>query len=330
MLMNDNHIRHLFYFKQIICCGFLMFILFNDAHSQKTQPPSPNYSFTADIHFSKYNFTDLVQNYNGIDGWIEAKRNFWMGKQRNMGFFLSLTPSYMWYLQPRRHSISFDWQRYVQGSAGFQIHPFYQGIDSLRNKWLDGIRVYTWGGYRHYWQNAQARTPYSGYQNWDIQVGADYFVDNLLSPIEKIARKRSAFTYMMWSHVGYHETNFSHKDFNSIFWFGNAKAGPRWRLGKWKRQTLFTYTSLSWSYVAECSCRWWENYGRLGLGAQWYPMTHYFGNDVASNWINRLQVYAQVFPPYSTVWYGDQPPDNVSRWDFQVGIAFSTPGVTRF
>jgi hypothetical protein len=302
--------------------------------------------FILDSHYSEYNFTDVTypKAYQGVDTWFEHRLQIWGDTlYKNWGAYISVlgAKATSW-----RYPLDLDffkWQSYGQISVGFQFYPFYNRDiakdslpfsprdtlqDSLKNSYKPwyGLRLFALGAARGYIrEDASTSNPFSDFSNWDVQVGADYYYDNLFDTIP------GRITFFAWSNLSYRLTNFSFNGYRNILWTGNIKAGPKiWRWAEVRRiSILIPYAAVDWTYTRTCPCRWWENYLRVGGGIRFYPKAYRYRNSNKKNsrfW-RRLHIYVESL--YNAVWLGDKAPSEVKNWDIRVGIGLSTPGFIR-
>jgi hypothetical protein len=257
--------------------------------------------------YSRYNFTDIKRPYDGLDVWSELKLSYWVDRRRSVGPFFSLLPSYT-------TEDEFPWQRYVQVGGGAQWYPFAKDDRKDENPYLQAVRLFVLGGYRSFYDESSRFRPQT---NSDVQVGLDYYYDNLFTA--------QPVTISVWTNAGYRHTNFSFSGYESFLWTGNAKVGPKFQLGS---SFVIPYALVDWTWVPQREGRFWENFLRLGGGVRWYPKTNLnTGNKFVDGLINRFHVFLEV--QNNVAWLGDDPKRVVKDTDFRFGISFSTQGFFR-
>lgn len=281
--------------------------------------PQQRFDLLGDTRYSKYNFTNLIVPYNGVDSWMELKLTWWWNERQNLGIYADGLGSNMFYPKPPNPVIPFDWQKYLQGGIGLQWYPFAPKKSLFGNskakdyKLQYGIRLFAFKAWRYYYAKNKAGNPFSKYEDEDIQVGFDYYYDNILND--------ELLTVSFWSNGTFRATNFSHQQFNTFFWTGNAKIGPKW---KSDNATYYWYGFTDWIYISGCKCRWWENYLRAGSGVRWYPKSHDIFGYPSVGILRRFHLYVEGL--YHIAWLKDPPTGKVNKWDIRFGIGFSTPG----
>lgn len=269
-----------------------------------------------DSHYSKYNFTDRANPYDGIDTWSEFRLTHWFNKKEKTGLFSSMLVSNMFFL-PRDSSVErFFWQNHLQSGMGFQYYPFYKKKGEFTP--LFGIRLFIQGGLRWYYDEKEADNPFSNYITRDFQFGVDYYYD------EPLFNEEKWWALIAWANGTFRATNFSVEKFNSFLWTGNLKAGVKILKHS---PIILVYGVTDWTYVASpCSCRWWENYVRGGGGARIYPYVS-DEDDFFSEILRRLHIYGEY--QHNLWWLKDAPKNEVEKGDWRFGIGFSTSGFFR-
>jgi hypothetical protein len=261
------------------------------------------FDFMGDLHFSRYNFTDLLKPYNGVDTYVVAKLGLWADKPRTLGLFAQSIP--VWSSRD-----SFFFQRYLQGEVGVQWYP----IDTLFNlqqkhpsQYLRALRLFGQISGREYYDAHPGATLIRD----DVQVGLDYYWDNLF--------ERDQVGLFLYTNAAYHTTNFSLRDYKGLVWSGNVKIGPKHVSDP---MALIPYVVADWTYSPQHDDRFFENFLRVGCGLRWYPMAYSHSN--LSDLALRFNVYAEVFR--NAAWLGIRAPSSVEETDFRFGISFSTGG----
>jgi hypothetical protein len=293
--------------------SLLVFIGF-EANSQNDS--LHHFDIIGDIHHSRYNFTDAIVPYYGVDGWTELKYAHWTDKNRRYAPYASMLGSWMFYMpQASGDIIRFDWQRYAQISAGIQWYP-------IEDDPLHAIRLFAFVAGRIYPSQDTEKTPYSDFVNYDFQAGADYYFDNLFD----MKRKRNWNAIAAWSNLTFRLTNFSRKDYQALLWTGNVKWG--WRNRPSGQSLLFSYILLDWTTTLPCPCSWWENYVHPGIGTRIYPLAFQKNSDEPNvGFFHRLHLYAEWL--WEGFWLKGEPPERMKSWDLRFGFGFSTPGFFR-
>lgn len=324
----------------------LLLLIITDGKEAFAQDTSRvNSEIIAESHYSHYNFTDVTypETYNGIDTWIEHRLQIWGDKHyKSWGGYVSTMLSNATSLRDPLSDNFFNWQRFAQLGIGIQYYPFHQkdttnrAYDALQQKDtlkhgynpLFGLRFFAmFAGRAYYFNTSKNTTPFSDFKNLDLQVGADYYFDNLFDTVP------GRITFFAWSNLSYRLKNFSHDGYRNILWTGNIKAGPKiWSWAGLRRlSVLIPYATVDWTYTRTCSCRWWENYLRVGPGIRFYPRAYQYRHDPhyekASRLWRRFHVYIEGL--YNAAWLGNKAPSVVKNWDFRIGIGLSTPGFVR-
>jgi len=251
--------------------------------------------------YNKYNFTDLQESYDDMDMWVEFKVSAWLSEHKDFSPFLSVIPSFT-------TDDDFWWQKYTQFAIGLQWYPFYQ-----KEQWehFKSVRLFVQYVSRNYYDKEDGQDP----EDYDVQLGADYYYDNIF--------KDDVLTMVLWSKLAYNKTNFSLSEYDAITWQGDAKFGS-------KREPaatiLFPYVGVNWSYVPSHDDRWWENFVRLVPGVRWYPTAYREGGFV-EDLFKRFHIFAEV--AHNISWLGDSPSRDVEETDYRIGIGFSTQGFYR-
>ncbi len=261
------------------------------------------FDIIGDIHYSKYNFTDIKSPYNGLDGWSEAKFAYWVDANKSFSPYLSIIPV-------STTEREFWWQRNIQAGFGIQWYPF-DYADAQFSQYFRSIRIFAMLAYRYFYDNPSGGDE----ENVDFQIGSDFYYDNLFD--------RKSFTNSSWTNLTYRKSNFSFDDYKAILWTGNVKLGFKF---KSEKSILFPYIVIDWTYVGEYSARWWENFLRLGIGVQFYPRTEQLGM-ISKNFMQRVHIYATTL--HNSVWLGDSPSGDVKEFDIRIGFGFSTGGYFR-
>jgi hypothetical protein len=246
-------------------------------------------SLFGDMHYSRYDFTDIPQPYDGLDG-SAVLRAAWSPRGGNrvglLGDATLVGSSYK----------DFFWQRYVQLGVGIQGYPFKapNALRSVRATFVIARRGY---------YGDHGREPL---ETADVQAGLDYYYDNLFEE-----RRMAVIAYTA---AGYRRTNFSLPPYDAFLWSGNVKLGRMTRRG---RSTIAAYGVADWTYVPTHPDRFWENFLRIGAGARWQPAARHPTSDLARG----FNVYAEVL---HNVWWLKAPPRTSSEAnDVRIGIGFS-------
>ena len=303
----------------ILFMGIFLGLVYPSGFAQDLQ-----WDIIGDSHYSQYNFTNLTLPYQGIDSWVDSKITYWLDGNKKLGIYGSTLGSYMFYAFKPQNAQPFDWQRYLQASVGIQVHPFFKDKPVGSEIFLNGIRIFTQFSYRLYiLQSQRCSNPFNNCNiNTNWQIGTDYYYDNIFNGAP------SSLGWVIWSNASFHSTNFSTKDFNTLMWMGNIKGGLKLNPGM---QTWLFYVTTDWTYTEQCPCRWWERYIRGGLGIRWYPATHTNTNGSSKptkGFWRRFHIYAEGL--YNLAWLTNHNiPSPVKRYDFRIGIGFSTPGFVR-
>lgn len=256
-------------------------------------------------HYSRYNFTDLKNPYDGIDGFTVFRLGVWFDRGRRVGMFADAIPVVT--TEPE-----FFFQRHVQFNAGVQWYPISPPGGSV-SRLLRPVRLFAQVSKRAAYDNPD----HVDLEETDVEAGFDYYFDNLFeaSPIAAFL-----FTTLTWR-----TTNFSFDGYDAVLWSGNVTAGPKIALGA---SFLVPYAVADWTYSPKYDSRFFENFLRAGGGARWYPLPKSgkpagFGTDLA----RRLHVFAEAVQ--NVAWLGDDPPGHVEGHDIRVGVAFATGGFFR-
>ena len=263
--------------------------------------------------YSRFNFTDIKEPYDGVDGWAELKFSYWIDDKESMSPYVSFIPS-------STTEEEFWWQKNVQIVAGFQWYPvvtlFPEQQISIGGKFhhLRAIRLYAFYAWRDYYDEPDDADPEAS----DFQIGADFYYDNLESQFDD-----KKYITVSWTNAGFRETNFSTKDYNAFLWTGNIKVGPRF---KPSNSVLFPYCVIDWTYVPKYKERWWENFLRIGGGIRWYPWFH---KEIANRRyiggiLKRFHIFGEVL--HNAAWLGDSPENDIEETDYRIGLGFSTGG----
>ena len=175
---------------------------------------------------------------------------------------------------------------------------------------MHAIRIFALGAWRYYYDKPEAEEP----EDMDIQVGGDYYYDNLFAENRLISS--------IWSNAGFRKTNFSLEDYDAFLWMGNIKIGPGFKPGS---SIVLPYGVTEWIFVPKYEERWWENFLRVGAGIRWYPRSDDETVGFIQDLVKRFHIYGEVL--YNAAWLGDEPvADNVENTDFRIGFSFSTSG----
>ena len=256
-----------------------------------------------DARYSRYNFTDIKNPYNGFDAWTEIKSAYWLNDEKSLSPFISIIPT-------ATSEEDFFWQRNVQAAIGLQFYPL-----NVENDYLKAVRLFAMYAIRGYYDKPSGLD----LEEEDFQIGVDYYYENLFDD--------DTITALIWTNARFSTTNFSIVDYNTFLWSGNVKIGPKI---KTKESIILTYLFADWTYVPKYNERWWENFGRVGLGARWHPWGSLpYKNDggIFKDILRRINLYAEVVQ--NATWLGDSPPHAVEETDYRAGIAISTSGFLR-
>lgn len=283
--------------------GALLIFLSSFSQASANWDEKIQFDIQGDAHYSRYNFTDIKKPYDGIDAWVEIKSTYWFDDAKSFSPFISIIPT-------TTSEDEFWWQRNVQAGIGLQYYPFNSDSDYLK-----AARIFAMYAIRGYYDQP------SGFdlEEEDVQIGVDYYYENLFDD--------ETVTTLIWTNARFSSTNFSIPDYNAFLWLGNVKLGPKI---KTKKSILLTYAFADWTYVPKYDERWWENFGRVGVGARWYPWGSlpYKENDgIFKDIMRRFNLYAEV--AQNAAWFGDSPPNAVEETDVRVGFTFSTGGFLR-
>ena len=261
-------------------------------------PPSLQIDLFGSAQFSRFNFTPLKTPYNGVDASTTLRVAQWFDGSRRVGAFADLSSVFA-------SPTAFFFQRYVQASGGLQVYP-------LSGRFLRPLRVFTQISRRRHYDLAAT----SQLQKVDLQVGADYYFDNLFT-----TRRWKTFAYTV---VGLHTTAFNREHFNAVRWSGNVKTGPSFL--PQAQSVVVPYAVAEWTYAASHRDLFWENFLRAGGGVRWHPQRRAVGR-FASDLRGRLHVFTDVVA--NIAWLGDAPYRDVEKYDVRIGIGFSTGGIYR-
>lgn len=289
-------------FFQLLPAFLFIFIICTPltARDNSTSRERIQFDLQGESHFSHFNFTDIKIPYNGIDFWSELKLALWLNKEKSFAAYISIIPSLT-------SESEFWWQKNAQFVLGFQWYPF-----PIKNLLFRGIRLYAQVAYRKYFSEPENAV----LQDTDLQMGIDYYYDNLFN--------RAIFAAALWSNGGYRKTNFSLKDYSAFLWMGNVKIGLK---AGCSQRVLMGYLVLEWTYAPQYEVRWWENFFRSGLGLSFYPMVNK-GEGYVKQFLNRFHIYVEFL--HNVAWFGDGPAlGNVEKSDYRIGIGFSTGGYFR-
>lgn len=267
-----------------------------------------------DYRFSRFNFTDLKRPYNGVDGFAVLRVAAWLDSSRRVGLFGDVIPVIA--------SVpEFFFQRYVQAGVGVQVYPVGlpaqdpTGVDveaAPARRILRPLRLFAQVSGRGYYD----RPSDTHLEGTDVQVGADYYYDNVFEP-----SRVKAFVFTV---VGYHTTNFSIESYNGLIWSGNVKVGPA--VGFTPNFRVIPYAVADWTYAPGHGERFFENFIRAGGGLRWYPRA-VSGNGLGRGLLRRLHVYGELVR--NVRWLGQQPPAVIEPFDVRAGVAFATGGIYR-
>ena len=289
---------------QLEIIGFLLFYFFLaaplGAQDNRSLSERLQFDFQGESHFSRYNFTDIKIPYNGIDGWTEFKIALWLNSRHSFAPYISIIPSLT-------SESEFWWQKNAQFAVGLQWYPF-----PAKNLYFRGIRLYSIWAYRTYFSEPEGVDQ----QETDLQIGVDYYYDNLFDS--------STLASTVWSNAGYRKTNFSFKDYCAFLWMGNIKIGLKTH---GSRRILMGYVVCEWTYAPKYEEHWRENFFRTGAGVRFYPWAKK-GKKFTKDFLHRFHLYVEFL--HNTAWLGDSPAaGNVKKSDFRIGLGFSTGGFFR-
>lgn len=256
--------------------------------------------------YAENNFTDVKAPYQGVDSFLVAKAALWFETSRIVGPYVELIPVHT-------TEDEFWWQRNIQAGVGLQVYPFAM----QDNRFLKAVRLFGLAAYREYYDEPDDQEA----EDSDIQIGADYYFDNILVADE-------TFTASIYLNAGYRKTNFSLEDYEDFLWSGNLNVGPKFRFGG---TTVFPCAVLDWTQSPGYDERWWENFVRAGGALRIYPFAGRADRDEGPAFLRdlaaRFQIFGEVLSNVS--WLGDEAPDVVEETDFRAGIAFATGGLFR-
>jgi hypothetical protein len=294
----------------VILALLLAFLSYNANAETKNNSRRFQFDIQGDFHYSRYNFTDIKEPYNGYDGWVELKLAYWLDDNKSIAPYVDVIPT-------GTSEDEFWWQKNVQYGLGLQWYPvdFYHPPpkssdthDSLKS--LRGFRLFVLLAAREYYDRPEG----TSIEDKDIQIGTDFFYESIFEDKKHSGSKKLGS--VVWSYAGYRQTNFSKDDYKAFLWTGNAKLGLKF----WPLDTLFPYAVVDWTYVPKYDEDWWSNFIRAGAGLRWYPtkMKNY------SPFLKRLNIYAEF--QHNVVWLGDKPSVDIEETDFRIGCSFSTGG----
>jgi hypothetical protein len=260
-----------------------------------------------DVRWSKYNYTDLTDDYSGEDAWVEFKLNGWLDRDRRLGLYLNALPVHA-------SEDIFWWQRNITWGVGVQYWPIAAASEPWR-----GLRLYAWTGWRDFYDAPEGAVEP---EDQDVQAGFDYYYDNLDAATTGVD-SAWVLTPMVWMNNGYRKTNFSLDDYDGFLSSGNIKVGPRY--DGFFPTYVYPYALLDWTWSPSYEERWWENFARVGAGVAVYPVARLAapgGGGLVNGLLGRVRIYAEVLQ--QAAWLGDEAPDSVEDTDYRIGIAFST------
>lgn len=129
-----------------------------------------------------------------------------------------------------------------------RLQAYVTGVDGPAL--LRGLRLFGFVAGRYYYDE-----PSDGdAEDTDVQVGADYYFDN-------IPGTKSIWASAVFANAGYRKTAFALEDYEAFTVFGNVKTGPKWTRNS---MILFPYGVADWSYSPTYDERWWGE-----LRARW-------------------------------------------------------------
>lgn len=293
--MSKNQFAKIGLFILCFSLGIPLFSHDNSSLSERLQ-----FDLQGESHFSRYNFTNIKIPYNGIDSWGEFKIALWLNKGQSFAPYISVIPSFT-------SEGEFWWQKNAQFAVGLQWYPF-----PAENLYFRGIRLYSLLAYRNYFSKPEGLNP----EDIDLQLGVDYYYDNLFSS--------GTLVSALWSNGGFRKTNFCFKDYNAFLWMGNIKIGLKIYDN---RRVLMSYLVFEWTYVPKYEEHWRENFFRSGAGVRFYPWAKK-GKKFTEDFLHRFHVYVEFL--HNAAWLGDSPAaGNVEKSDFRIGLGFSTGGFFR-
>ena len=258
------------------------------------------FDFQGESHFSRYNFTDIKIPYNGVDTWAEFKLAAWLNNNQSFAPYISIIPSFT-------SEGEFWWQKNAQFAVGLQWYPF-----PAHTSYFRGIRFYSLWAYRSYFSEPEGLDQ----QDTDLQIGIDYYYDNLFDS--------GIIASVAWSNGGYRKTNFCFPDYSAFLWMGNIKAGIKTH----KRGSIWMgYLVLEWTYSPKHKKFWQENFLRTGAGVRFYPWAKK-GDTLIDDFLHRLYLYVEFLQ--NAAWLGEAPSaERVKKSDFRIGLGFSSGGFFR-
>lgn len=286
----------------LMLCIFIISLLPRMVGAEEVNKDHFRLDIQGDLHYSRYNFTDIKNPYDGIDIWTELKAAYWLDERKSLAPYISIIPSYS-------SEGEFWWQRNVQFGVGFEWYPIRPSMAKLEEtavkKFMNSSRLYALYAYREYYDKPSEADP----EKDDLQIGADVYYDNLFDG--------NLLKAIIWSNASFRTTNFSLNDYDGFIWSGNTKVGPQFG----EKIKILPYVVMDWTYSPKYDERWWENFLRLGAGVSCYPMTHR-GGGLVNNLLKRLNFYAEV--QNNVAWLGQQPHSGVKDTDYRIGLSFST------
>ena len=261
-----------------------------------------------DIHFSRYNFTDIKNPYDGFDGWMEVKLACWLDNEKSFSPYVSLIHS-------STSEDEFFWQKYIQISAGIQYYPL-KFCEESTFFFMNNLRLYAMCSKRSLYDNVEFQ------HSKDLQIGIDYYWDNLFSYEILENKKLVKPVGLVWFNGGFRNTNFSDASYNAFLFMGNVKLGIEFKIGN---TILLPYGFMETTYVPKYRERWWENILKGGVGLRIYPKVDRSDN-ILWDLLKRFHIYAELIN--KVAWLGETP-SGIEHTDIRLGIGFSTGGFYR-
>lgn len=143
------------------------------------------------LMFIRYNFTDIKDPYNGVDGYGVAKLSWWTDSTHRLGSYVQAVPVVC-------TENKFWWQRNVELDVGLQWYPF-KDSNGKADEPPQAIRFFAMASRRVFYDQPSGVEPVK----WDAPVGVDYYYDNLFTPTSwrasRLPRPRIARRISVWT-----------------------------------------------------------------------------------------------------------------------------------
>ena len=287
-LMNINWFR-----------SFSFLILVIPSLITESKENSLQWDSISNVSFSRYNYTDIIQPYDGTDAYVDIRLSHWLNPEKSYGFYYSFltvgaSPSEFW------------WQRYVEPSLGFQLYPFNSSNFDL----LKSVRLFSSYSSRCFYDLEEGANSV----NHILRLGTDYYYDNLF--------REDRYLSNVWFQLQWKKSYGSSDESNIFSWCGNWEIGPKFAI----RNSIFSpYFLFNWSYTPTHQENWWENYLRAGIGVKVYPFAG--KSALRSEFLNRFNIFIEV--KNNILWLADDPSTPIRDTDYRIGIAYSSNGFFR-